>query len=202
MWRYYKSQHEKVLESVTEVSDIGTVIEQAEEADQLFSIQHPTPNFLPFCCSLDFDCSNVLREIHGSNELELVFLLPFEGLLNPTSSASPSSFLIERIVFFQLVMVVDGRDSLFYRCPDLEIYAREIDEHKRTLLLVNKADLLPVSTREKWAKFFCFHKIFFMFLSAKASFAALEGKLLTDPWKAQNSMKKSDDPDTKVYGKE
>lgn len=42
--RFYKSQHKKVLESVTEVSNIDAVIEQAEEADQLFSIHHPTPN--------------------------------------------------------------------------------------------------------------------------------------------------------------
>ncbi|KAK7375224.1 hypothetical protein VNO78_35917 [Psophocarpus tetragonolobus] len=46
-----------------------------------------------------------------------------------------------------LVMVVDSRDPLFYRCP--EAYAREVDEHKRTLLLVNKADLLPASVRIK-----------------------------------------------------
>ena len=44
--RFYKSQHNKVLESVTEVSDIDAVIEQAEEADQLFSTQRPTPNLL------------------------------------------------------------------------------------------------------------------------------------------------------------
>lgn len=29
----------------------------------------------------------------------------------------------------------------------LQVYARENDEHKRTLLLVNKADLLPYSVR-------------------------------------------------------
>ncbi|XP_013603383.1 PREDICTED: GTPase LSG1-1 [Brassica oleracea var. oleracea] len=36
-----------------------------------------------------------------------------------------------------IVMVVDARDTLFYRCPDLEAYAREIDEHKKLMLLVN-----------------------------------------------------------------
>lgn len=30
-----------------------------------------------------------------------------------------------------------------------QAYAREVDEHKRTLLLVNKADLLPASVRFK-----------------------------------------------------
>ena len=36
-------------------------------------------------------------------------------------------------------------------CVDFmrQAYAREVDEHKRTLLLVNKADLLPASVRFK-----------------------------------------------------
>jgi large subunit GTPase 1 len=46
-----------------------------------------------------------------------------------------------------IVMVVDARDPLFYRCPDLEAYAQEIDEHKKIMLLVNKADLLPTDVR-------------------------------------------------------
>ena len=41
-----------------------------------------------------------------------------------------------------VVQVVDARDPLFYRCPDLEAYVTEIDAAKRTLLLLNKADLL------------------------------------------------------------
>lgn len=44
--RFYKGQNKKVLESVTEVNDIDAVIEHAEEADQLSSIQHPTPNLI------------------------------------------------------------------------------------------------------------------------------------------------------------
>ncbi|GLT60888.1 hypothetical protein SLA2020_336300 [Shorea laevis] len=42
----YKAQQKKVLESVTEVSDIEAVIEQAEEADRVFSLDHPAPNLL------------------------------------------------------------------------------------------------------------------------------------------------------------
>ncbi|XWS28496.1 hypothetical protein CRYUN_Cryun25bG0074700 [Craigia yunnanensis] len=249
--RFYKSQHKKVLESVTEVSDIDAVIEQAEEADQLFSIQHPTPNVL-----INLDTSSSTSDmtpeerreqqkkeeaLHASSlrvprrppwnagmsveeldanekqaflrlglivfsclfiyfgleENEKLVLTPFEKNLDIWRQLWR---VLERSDL--LVMVVDARDPLFYRCPDLEAYAREIDEHKRTLLLVNKADLLPVSIREKWANFFCFNKIFFVFWSAKAASAALEGKMLTDPWKTQNSMQKSDDPDTKVYGRD
>ncbi|KAE9593100.1 putative GTP-binding protein, orthogonal bundle [Lupinus albus] len=100
-----------------------------------------------------------------------------------------------------LVMVVDSRDPLFYRCPDLEAYAREVDEHKRTLLLVNKADLLPESIREKWAEYFRAHDILFIFWSAKAATAALEGKKLGSSWEADN-LGRTDNPDTKIYGRD
>ncbi|GFZ20269.1 P-loop containing nucleoside triphosphate hydrolases superfamily protein [Actinidia rufa] len=101
-----------------------------------------------------------------------------------------------------LVMVVDARDPLFYRCPDLEAYAREIDEHKRTLLLINKADLLPFFVRDKWAKYFRLHGILFVFWSSKAASAALEGKTLRFPTEIQNSLQESGDADTKIYGRE
>lgn len=100
-----------------------------------------------------------------------------------------------------LVMVVDSRDPLFYRCPDLEAYAKEVDEHKRTMLLVNKADLLPASVREKWAEYFRAHDILFIFWSAKAATAALEGKKLGSSWDADN-MGRTNDPDTKIYGRD
>ncbi|XP_020182509.1 GTPase LSG1-2 [Aegilops tauschii subsp. strangulata] len=97
-----------------------------------------------------------------------------------------------------LVMVVDSRNPLFYRCPDLEEYAQEIDEHKRTLLLVNKADLLPLSVRRKWADYFKQHDILYLFWSAKAATAVLEGKKLSS-----QTMEESDtDLDTKIYGRE
>ncbi|GAB2274539.1 GTPase LSG1-2 [Dionaea muscipula] len=74
-----------------------------------------------------------------------------------------------------LVMVVDARDPLFYRCPDLEVYAQEVDVHKKTMLLINKADLLPHSVRVKWARYFHDNGILFVFWSAKAASAALQG---------------------------
>lgn len=44
--RFYSKQHKKVLESVTDVSDIDAVIEQADEALLLFSDNHPPVNLL------------------------------------------------------------------------------------------------------------------------------------------------------------
>ncbi|KAJ4788473.1 Large subunit GTPase 1-like protein [Rhynchospora pubera] len=99
-----------------------------------------------------------------------------------------------------IVMVVDARDPFFYRCPDLEEYALEIDEHKRTLLLVNKADLLPFNIRKKWAEYFHQHDILFIFWSAKAASAAIEGKTLIQEPESQES----DLPglDTRIYGRD
>ncbi|KAL3681338.1 hypothetical protein R1sor_024294 [Riccia sorocarpa] len=75
-----------------------------------------------------------------------------------------------------VVVVVDSRNPLFYRCPDLENYVREIDPSKKVLLLLNKADLLTTSTRQKWANYFKSQGIPYLFWSAKAASAELEGK--------------------------
>ncbi|XP_024994891.1 GTPase LSG1-1-like [Cynara cardunculus var. scolymus] len=97
-----------------------------------------------------------------------------------------------------LVMVVDARDPLFYRCPDLEAYAREIDEHKRTLLLINKADLLPYSVRLKWAKYFRLHAILYVFWSAKVATTELEGKTHVSSLETNGII----DDEIKIYGRE
>lgn len=44
--RFFKFQQKKVLESVTEVSDIDAVIQQADEAERLFNADNPIPNIL------------------------------------------------------------------------------------------------------------------------------------------------------------
>lgn len=45
--------------------------------------------------------------------------------------------------------VVDARDPLTYRSEDLEAYALDLHPTKRSLLLLNKADLLPEALR-RW----------------------------------------------------
>ncbi|KAJ4826807.1 GTPase LSG1-2 [Turnera subulata] len=239
--RFYRSQHKKVLESVTEVSDIDAIIEQAEESDRLYSLQHAAPNVL---INLDAESSaseltaeerreQQLREeaLHASSlrvprrppwnagmsveELDAneshAFLAWRRGLasLEDNESLVLTPFEKNLDIWRQLwrvversdllVMVVDARDPLFYRCPDLEAYAREVDEHKRTLLLVNKADLLPFSVRQKWAQYFRDHGILFLFWSAKAASAALEGKTLNGPWNHQANRQETNDTDTKIY---
>ncbi|XP_054813908.1 GTPase LSG1-2 [Prosopis cineraria] len=241
--RFYKNQQKKILESVTEVTDIDAIIEQADEAERLFVANHPAPD-LP----ISLDASSSTRDmtpeerrdlqkreeaLHAGSlrvprrppwsvnmsveeldanerqafltwrrslarleENEKLVLTPFEKNLDIWRQLWR---VVERSDL--LVMVVDSRDPLFYRCPDLEAYAREVDEHKRTLLLVNKADLLPTSTREKWAEYFQAHDILFIFWSAKAASAALEGKKLRSSLDIDD-LKKSSNPATKIYGRD
>ncbi|XP_077226284.1 P-loop containing nucleoside triphosphate hydrolases superfamily protein [Tasmannia lanceolata] len=243
--RFFNRQR-RILESVTEIGDIEAVIEQAEEADRVYSLDNPRPNLL-----INLDTSSELsrmtpeekREqqkneeaLHASSlrvprrppwnskmsveeldanerraflawrrnlarleENEKLVLTPFEKNLDIWRQLWR---VLERSDL--LVMVVDARDPLFYRCPDLEAYAREIDEHKRTLLLVNKADLLPFSIRAKWAKYFRLHGILFVFWSAKAATATLEGKKLGSTWVVQNTVPEPglSDADTKIYGRD
>ncbi|GAA0152645.1 hypothetical protein LIER_11074 [Lithospermum erythrorhizon] len=235
--RFYRRQSKKVLESVTDVSDIDAVIGDADEKDKTFSAQHSDVKVLVDLDSIS-EASKMtpedLREqqmeeeaLHASSlrvprrplwnsqmtveeldanerqaflswrrdlakleENEKLVLTPFEKNLDIWRQLWR---VVERSDL--LVTVVDARNPLFYRCSDLEAYVREVDEHKRTMLLINKADLLPLSVRESWANYFRLHGILFLFWSAKAASAALEGKNLTMP-------EESADADTKIYGRE
>jgi large subunit GTPase 1 len=42
---------------------------------------------------------------------------------------------------------VDARNPLLFYCPDLVQYVKEVNPDKRSLLLVNKADLLTEQQR-------------------------------------------------------
>lgn len=41
-----------------------------------------------------------------------------------------------------IVQIVDGRDVLFFRSEDLEDYVKEVNPNKKSLILVNKSDLV------------------------------------------------------------
>ena len=68
-----------------------------------------------------------------------------------------------------VVQVVDARDPLFYRCPDLEQYITEIDPAKRTILLLNKADLLSPELRRGWCDYFEKNGMEYLWWSAKTA---------------------------------
>ena len=65
-----------------------------------------------------------------------------------------------------LFQIVDGRNPLYYRCPDLEKYIKEVDSNKEIVIIVNKADLMTENIRNNWADYFKTHNIKYVFFSA------------------------------------
>lgn len=65
-----------------------------------------------------------------------------------------------------VVQIVDARNPLLFRSPDLDVYVKELDERKKSLLLVNKADLLTPNQRKAWANYFKAKGINYTFFSA------------------------------------
>ena len=73
-----------------------------------------------------------------------------------------------------VVQIVDARNPLLFRSVDLERYVKEVDDRKRNLLLVNKADLLTKKQRIQWAQYFISKGISFTFYSALRANQLLE----------------------------
>ena len=67
------------------------------------------------------------------------------------------------------MQVLDARDPLRYRSEDLEAFAREAHPGKASLMLLNKADLLPQRLRAAWVAHFQRAGVDFLFWSAKAA---------------------------------
>ncbi|GFE54218.1 GTPase subfamily protein [Babesia ovis] len=64
-----------------------------------------------------------------------------------------------------LLIIVDARDPLFYRVPDLEDYVKEVDGRKEAMLVLNKADHLSIELRKAWAEHFKMKGVDFVFFS-------------------------------------
>ncbi|KAF7310759.1 p-loop containing nucleoside triphosphate hydrolase protein [Mycena chlorophos] len=75
-----------------------------------------------------------------------------------------------------VVQIVDARNPLRFRCEDLEAYIHDVEgaegEHgtgkgkRRSLLLINKADLLTAAQRCRWADYFDQQGVKYAFFSA------------------------------------
>lgn len=76
-----------------------------------------------------------------------------------------------------VVQIVDSRDPLLFRSPDLEKYIDEFPDHKLSILLMNKADLLSEKQREAWAEYFKKSGIRVLFFSARAEMIKIEKEL-------------------------
>ena len=73
-----------------------------------------------------------------------------------------------------LIQIVDARNPLLYRCPDLEDYVREVNADKRCLLVINKADFLSHAQRAVWARHLNALGVSFVFFSARRELKELE----------------------------
>ena len=73
-----------------------------------------------------------------------------------------------------LVQIVDSRNPLLFRCPDVDVYVKEVHPCKQCVLIVNKADLIPEYVRYQWGRYFDSINLPFVFFSAKASSRIIE----------------------------
>ena len=56
---------------------------------------------------------------------------------------------------------------MFFRCPDVEEYVKELDPRKENILLINKSDLLSDKIRNAWNDYFNSLGVNHIFFSAK-----------------------------------
>lgn len=89
------------------------------------------------------------RELAQLEEEQKLILTPFERNLEFWRQLWR---VIERSDV--IVQIVDGRNPMLFRCPDLESYVKEVSEDKVNMLLINKADLLTKKQRKEWARHF------------------------------------------------
>ncbi|KAL7867373.1 hypothetical protein AOLI_G00151870 [Acnodon oligacanthus] len=111
------------------------------------------------------------RELARLEEEQKLILTPFERNLDFWRQLWR---VIERSDV--VVQIVDARNPLLFRCPDLEKYVKEVSSHKVNMLLLNKADLLTREQRRAWARYFQNEGIRAVFWSALAEAKRLEGE--------------------------
>uniref|UniRef100_A0A1A7Y354 Large subunit GTPase 1 homolog n=1 Tax=Iconisemion striatum TaxID=60296 RepID=A0A1A7Y354_9TELE len=125
------------------------------------------------------------RELAQLEEEQKLILTPFERNLEFWRQLWR---VIERSDI--VVQIVDARNPLLFRCPDLELYVKEVSPHKVNMLLVNKADLLTRQQRQVWAKYFEKEGLMAVFWSALAESNRLDaeekGVEVDDPENAES----------------
>ncbi|XP_014004752.2 large subunit GTPase 1 homolog [Salmo salar] len=111
------------------------------------------------------------RELALLEEEQKMILTPFERNLDFWRQLWR---VIERSDI--VVQIVDARNPLLFRCPDLECYVKEVSRDKVNLLLVNKADLLTREQRRIWARYFQREGLHAVFWSALVENERLEAE--------------------------
>lgn len=69
-------------------------------------------------------------------------------------------------------------------------------------LLINWFTSLTYIYRAKWAEYFRRNDILFVFWSAIAATAVLEGKVLKEQWRKADNFQNTDDPEVVIYGRD
>ena len=90
-----------------------------------------------------------------------------------------------------LFQIVDGRNPLYYRCPDLEKYIKEVDPNKQSILIINKADLMNKEIRKNWADYFKTNNIKYIFFSAITELEKIE--------KGEDDPENIDESDYRIF---
>uniref|UniRef100_A0A672KPW9 Large subunit GTPase 1 homolog n=1 Tax=Sinocyclocheilus grahami TaxID=75366 RepID=A0A672KPW9_SINGR len=126
------------------------------------------------------------RELARLEEEQKLILTPFERNLDFWRQLWR---VIERSDV--VVQIVDARNPLLFRCPDLEKYVKEASVHKVNMVLLNKADLLTREQRRAWARYFQKEGIRAVFWSALAEAQRLEAEE-----KGEEPMDQEDQSDT------
>ncbi|KAI0689891.1 P-loop containing nucleoside triphosphate hydrolase protein [Cytidiella melzeri] len=85
-----------------------------------------------------------------------------------------------------VVQIVDARNPLRFRCEDLESYVQDVEGaegeqgtgkgKRRSLLLINKSDLLTAKQRRQWADYFDTQGIQYAFFSAANAVAIQQAR--------------------------
>ncbi|KAG6830293.1 hypothetical protein H0H92_001371 [Tricholoma furcatifolium] len=104
-----------------------------------------------------------------------------------------------------IVQIVDARNPLRFRCEDLENYVQDVEGPegesgtgkgiRKSLLLINKADLLTVRQRRLWADFFDSKAVRYAFFSA-ANATALQQARREAVLSADEASARENDSDT------
>lgn len=103
-------------------------------------------------------------------------------------------FWLIRQIFYLLLSGLD----IYFRFILFQNIAFEFLYLSKILIIYPVFLLFPC--REKWAEYFRAHDILFIFWSAKAATAVLEGKKLGSS--QADNMANADNPDTKIYGRD
>ncbi|XP_059197239.1 large subunit GTPase 1 homolog [Centropristis striata] len=130
------------------------------------------------------------RELAQLEEEQKLILTPFERNLEFWRQLWR---VIERSDV--VVQIVDARNPLLFRCPDLELYVKEVSEHKVNMLLVNKADLLTREQRRVWARHFQKEGLRAVFWSALAESDRLDAEEKGMEVEVEEAEREDSDPE-------